>query len=63
MVRFENIPYVYELARIRKGCENVLEFSMRYDEYSEYSNIFDSLDPNEQVEIIEKARKRINRRL
>lgn len=56
--RFENIPYVFELARIHKGCENEKKFYINYEEYSKYSDIFDKLPQNGKVILVEKAKMR-----
>jgi hypothetical protein len=58
MVCFDNIPYVYELARIHKKCETVVKFCMKYDEYTKYSDMFDALSREEQESIMEKAKAR-----
>ena len=58
MVCFDNIPYVYELARIHKGCETDVKFCMKYDEYKKYSDMFDDLPADERSILVEKARAR-----
>ena len=58
MVRFENIPFVFELARIHKGCASDPKFSMNYEEYSKYSKIFDELPPSGKAIVVEKTKMR-----
>lgn len=54
----ENIPYVFEMARIHKGCVSDPKFSMTYDEYSKYSKMFDELPDSAKWVLIELTKKR-----
>jgi hypothetical protein len=58
MAQFDNIPYVFELARIHMGCVSDKEFSMTYEDYSVYSKIFDDMPESGKMRIIECAKKR-----
>jgi hypothetical protein len=55
---FDNIPYVFEMARVHKGCVSDPKFSMTYDEYSKYSKMFDDVSESEKLALIEMAKKR-----
>ena len=49
----ENIPYVFELARIQQKCENI---TLTYDEYSKYSKIYEELPESEKCIVISKVK-------
>ena len=53
MSRFENIPYVFELARIHRECEKI---TLTYDEYSKYSKIYEELPESGKLIIIHKVK-------
>jgi len=55
---FDNIPYVFEMARVHKGCVSDPKFSMTYDEYSKYSKMFDDVSESEKLALIKMAKKR-----
>jgi hypothetical protein len=55
---FENITYVFEMARIHKGCVSDPKFSMTYDEYSEYSKMFDDLPDSAKRVLIDISKRR-----
>lgn len=58
MTNFDNIPYVFEIARICEGKCDDTKFSINYDEYSRYSDIFDRVNSDIQNKIIKMANDR-----
>ena len=56
MSRFENIPYVFELARIHRECEKI---TLTYDEYSIYSKIYEELPESGKRIVFQKVNDRI----
>lgn len=57
MASFANLPYVYELARIHTGnCAK--KFSMTYEEYVKYAEIFDNMPDNAKEAVIASAEER-----
>lgn len=56
MANFENIPYVFELARIHRKCENI---TLTYDEYSEYSKIYEDMPESGKLIVFQKVKERI----
>lgn len=58
MSQFDIIPFVFELARISKGCMNDQTFYMTYDEYVRYSQMFETLSMDEKRRVIESAKNR-----
>lgn len=58
MTRFELIPFVFELARIKKGCENDKKFYMKYEEYPKYVKMFEEMDDESRMILIEKVRSK-----
>lgn len=60
MVRFEMIPYVFELARVQTGWDEKKngKFVMRYEEYTKYLDVFESLDDSKRKELVDRVRSR-----
>lgn len=55
----DNIPYVFELARIHTGCVSPSQkFAMTYEEYSVYSKIFDEMPDSAKWVLIDLTKKR-----
>jgi hypothetical protein len=54
----DNIPYVFELARIHSECVSYPKFTMTYDEYMVYSKLFDQLPDSAKWVLIDLAKKR-----
>lgn len=45
----ENIPYVFEMVRIHRGCKE--KVSMTYEEYVKYSKMYEELSESEKSKI------------
>lgn len=60
MARFEMIPYVFELARVQTGWDEKKngKFVMRYEEYTKYLDVFESLDDSKLKELVDRVRSR-----
>lgn len=58
MANFDIIPFVFEFARIRKGCVSDPNFSMTYDEYLWFSKIFADISEDEKMQVIKSAKSR-----
>lgn len=52
MSHFDNLPYVFELARIEKNKCGDPKFSLKYEEYSMYSKKFDELSDEDRARIV-----------
>ncbi len=62
MTRFEIIPFVFELAKIHKGwCDKDGKFCMRYEEYPKYVNMYDELDENMKMQLVDRVRNKKKR--
>lgn len=57
MASFANLPYVYELARIHAGI-HAKKFSMTYEEYVKYAEIFDKMPEKAKEVVIASAKER-----
>ena len=61
MSHFDNLPYVFELARALNGKSgDNQKFSMKYDEYPTYVKKFEELSDEDRAKIIEKVKTRSN---
>lgn len=61
MVRFDMIPYVFEFAKIQTGWDEKKcggKFSLRYEEYAKYLELFDSLEESKQMELVDRVRSK-----
>lgn len=54
----ENIPYVFELARIYHKCDNI---TLTYDEYSKYSKIYEDMPESVKNIVIQKVKGKLIR--
>lgn len=62
MSQFDNLPYVFELARVLNNrCGDTENFSLKYDEYSTYVKKFEELSDDDRAKIIEKVNARKKR--
>lgn len=52
----ENIPYVFELARIQQKCENI---TLTYDEYSKYSKIYEDMPESGKLIVVQKVNEKL----
>jgi hypothetical protein len=59
MVRFDMIPYVFELAKVQTGWDEKkgVKFCLRYEEYTKYLALFDSLEESKQMELVDRVRR------
>ena len=60
MACFDMIPYVFELAKVKTGWDEKKngKFCMRYEEYTKYLNMFDTLEESKQKELVDRVRAR-----
>ncbi len=55
MANFENIPYVFELARIQHKCETI---ALTFDEYVKYSKIYEGMSDSMKRVVITKVKEK-----
>ena len=58
MAQFDNLPYVFELARIEKNKCGSEKFSLKYEEYSTYVKKFEALSDEERTRIVCAVKER-----
>jgi fibronectin type 3 domain-containing protein len=56
MAGLENIPYVFELARIHRGSKKI---SLTFEEYNKYSKIYEELSESVKKMVIAKVNENV----
>lgn len=58
MSHFDNLPYVFELAReLNNKCDDP-RFALKYDEYSKYVKKFEELSDEARASLVSRAKER-----
>lgn len=51
----ENIPYVFEMVRIQRGCDG--KVSLTFEEYDAYLKVFEELCESKRKELFDRVKK------